>query len=98
MVVGTGAHGTSGSVFVEQRRGATGHTPGDSGMHYHALDFLRGVSALVVLWKHFSTRVDLPWLAPCGVLAVDFFFVLSGFVVASAYGARLQSGALSLKD
>jgi peptidoglycan/LPS O-acetylase OafA/YrhL len=66
--------------------------------HYHALDLLRGVAAVIVIWKHFAGRVDLPGLAPHGYLAVDFFFVLSGFVVAAAYGERLASGTLTLAE
>lgn len=66
--------------------------------HYYALDFLRGVAAAVVVWKHFASRLDLPELAPHGYLAVDFFFVLSGFVVASAYGPKLEVRRLSVKE
>jgi peptidoglycan/LPS O-acetylase OafA/YrhL len=38
---------------------------------------------------HVNNRVGGPNLAPHGYLAVDFFFVLSGFVVASAYEGKL---------
>jgi peptidoglycan/LPS O-acetylase OafA/YrhL len=62
--------------------------------HYAGLDALRGVAALGVVGYHFGTRLDLPFLFPRGYLAVDFFFVLSGFVVAKAYAQRLAEGTL----
>src|SRR4051794_26514580 len=58
-----------------------------------ALDGLRGVAALVILVFHFGIRPA--WVAPYGSLAVDFFFLLSGFVIAHAYEERLrQPGAI----
>ena len=65
--------------------------------HYQGLDFLRGVAAIAVVGFHFSSRLDLPSLFYHGYLGVDFFFVLSGFVIAHAYGARLASGAMTLR-
>jgi peptidoglycan/LPS O-acetylase OafA/YrhL len=64
--------------------------------HYLGLDFLRGVAALAVLCFHSSTRFNLPYLFPHGYLAVDFFFALSGFVIARAYQARISSGRLPI--
>ena len=59
-----------------------------------ALDSLRGIAALMVVAVHLNTPVGLLQnaLIDKGYLAVDFFFVLSGFVIASSYGARLQAG------
>jgi peptidoglycan/LPS O-acetylase OafA/YrhL len=55
----------------------------------HTLDGLRGIAALLVMFSH----LDLPvMLAPGGYLAVDFFFVLSGVVIAENYGPRLREG------
>ena len=77
---------------------ATGQppSPGVPGMaraHFETLDGLRGVAALVVLVYHRRW-----WLGEGaldhGYLAVDFFFMLSGFVISFAYGARLTSGEL----
>jgi len=68
---------------------------GESKSHrYAGLDLLRGVAALVVVLKHFVTRLELPYVAPNAYLAVDFFFVLSGFVIAGAYWKPLESGNL----
>lgn len=64
--------------------------------HFSDLDFLRGVAAILVMLFHFGERSDLAWLAPHGFLAVDLFFVMSGFVLSHAYGARLADGRLRL--
>lgn len=60
---------------------------------YEILDGLRGVAALLVIWYHvfeaFATSpVDQRFNH--GYLAVDFFFVLSGFVIGHAYDSRWQ--------
>lgn len=61
---------------------------------YEALDSLRGVCACIVALFHFQTDGLISNLAVVrnGWLFVDFFFVLSGFVIASAYWDRLRSG------
>ena len=55
----------------------------DSKPHYPLLDGLRGVAAIVVVWYHifesFATS-HLDQVVNHGYLAVDFFFLLSGFV------------------
>lgn len=57
---------------------------------YRTLDALRGIAALAVVIFH--GKWLLGWNAiPSGYLAVDFFFVLSGFVIAHAYDSRLAS-------
>jgi peptidoglycan/LPS O-acetylase OafA/YrhL len=56
------------------------------------LDGLRGVCALSVLLFHCETLVR-PGVIFChGYLAVDVFFLLSGFVIAASYDHRLQAG------
>ncbi|KAA0121490.1 acyltransferase [Methylobacterium sp. P1-11] len=62
--------------------------------HYHSMDFMRGVAAFSVVLTHVSHRLDIAWFANRAYLAVDFFFVLSGFVMCSAYKASLQSGTM----
>lgn len=71
----------------------------DSKPHYQLLDGLRGVTALMVMWYHifegFATSpIDQNFNH--GYLAVDFFFMLSGFVVSYAYDDRWKS-SLTLK-
>jgi peptidoglycan/LPS O-acetylase OafA/YrhL len=51
------------------------------------LDGLRGIAALAVFFSHL--RGWPPSLMPQQGLAVDFFFLLSGFVLAHAYEERL---------
>lgn len=60
----------------------------EAGRRYEALDGLRGVAALAVMLYHIGGWTGRPWLAAHGYLAVDFFFCLSGFVLAHAYGRR----------
>ncbi len=60
-----------------------------------SLESLRGVAALLVAFFHvaFSNPVSGWNVVRNGYLLVDLFFVLSGFVMAHAYGARLQTRA-----
>ncbi len=59
----------------------------DSKPHYHILDGLRGIAALIVIVYHvFELFPETP--VPHGYLAVDFFFILSGFVIGYAYDDR----------
>lgn len=62
---------------------------------FEVLDALRGFAAIGVLFFHLSI-VGAPQLAPHGYLAVDFFFMLSGFVLSHSYAERLQSGKLTV--
>jgi peptidoglycan/LPS O-acetylase OafA/YrhL len=64
----------------------------DTRRHNASLDGLRGVAAAAVVWFHLTGEafgVATPFR---GYLAVDFFFILSGLVIASAYEARLLTG------
>jgi peptidoglycan/LPS O-acetylase OafA/YrhL len=65
--------------------------PGAAAERFLVLDQLRGIAALVVILDHVPT-LRLGELLPGRFFAVDFFFVLSGFVLAHSYGARLQQG------
>lgn len=61
--------------------------------HYPILDGLRGVAALIVVAFHiFETHATshLNQIINHGYLAVDFFFLLSGFVIGYAYDDRWQ--------
>ena len=71
--------------------------------HFALLDGLRGVAALAVLWYHVNEGFAFAELTNGagdgiirsfnhGYLAVDFFFILSGFVIAYAYDDRWNQG------
>lgn len=77
----------------------------DTKPHYELLDGLRGVAALLVLWYHIfegfafaqATNGEGDGLITTlnhGHIAVDFFFMLSGFVISYAYDDRW--GTMSL--
>lgn len=67
--------------------------PSASTMHGRLvpLDAMRGVAALIVVAFHFSAHVG-GWSPRFGYLAVDLFFVLSGFVIALVYDQRFADG------
>src|SRR5271163_4255127 len=58
---------------------------------FHALDGMRGVAAIVVMNYHYYLDSHLRCLKN-PFLAVDFFFILSGFVISHAYGEKLLNG------
>lgn len=66
----------------------------DTKPHYELLDGLRGVAALLVVFYHifegfsFAGGGTLITVINHGYLAVDFFFILSGFVIGYAYDDR----------
>ena len=57
---------------------------------YTTLDGMRGIAALAVALYHWGLATTP--LAEPGYLAVDFFFALSGFVIALNYSGRLSDG------
>jgi peptidoglycan/LPS O-acetylase OafA/YrhL len=60
---------------------------------FEALDSLRGVCAILVVMFHMPVASHWrDWgLVQHGYLFVDYFFVLSGFVIAHAYSQRLKT-------
>jgi peptidoglycan/LPS O-acetylase OafA/YrhL len=64
---------------------------------FAVLDGLRGVVALSVLGFHLIQQHEATGL-PFAGLAVDFFYMLSGFVMAFAYEHKLRTGAMDLKS
>lgn len=68
--------------------------PGGAPARFVALDSLRGIAACGVLFMHIGAMGAIGTLPLIrhGDLFVDFFFVLSGFVIAAAYGARIAGG------
>ena len=67
----------------------------DTKPHYELLDGLRGVAALLVVFYHIFEGLSFAaggtpiTTINHGYLAVDFFFILSGFVIGYAYDDRL---------
>ncbi|MDO4409892.1 MAG: acyltransferase [Akkermansia sp.] len=62
--------------------------------HFLVLDGLRGVAALIVVWFHIFeafANSHHDYVINHGYLAVDFFFILSGFVIAYSYDDRWKN-------
>lgn len=65
-----------------------------------ALTSLRGIAAMMVVLQHFSATVQLqaagsiPSLVPHGYMAVNLFFVLSGFIMAYTYSGDFDRRGL----
>lgn len=66
--------------------------------HLVALDGLRGIAAAVVMFFHAAVIFGGQQRFPFAVLAVDLFFMLSGFVLLTAYGDKLASRRLTFLD
>lgn len=61
------------------------------------LDMLRGIAALCVVALHLQwINADHPRVFAKGFLAVDLFFMLSGYVMARVYEGRLAGGLSAL--
>ncbi len=71
----------------------------DSKNHYEILDGLRGVAAVMVILMHlfeiFCNGNYSKMIINHGYLAVDFFFLLSGFVIGYAYDDRWKKMTVS---
>ena len=71
----------------------------DTKPHYLLLDALRGVAAImVVIYHFFEAFATSPFDQRFnhGYMGVDFFFVLSGFVIGYAYDDRWKSGKFTI--
>ncbi len=79
------------SIIWRPRRGPPFETPGGWMDEIRPLTSLRGFAALAVVMQHFSATAQtltphrIPSLVPHGYMAVDFFFVLSGFIMCLTY-------------
>ncbi len=73
-------------------------SPERAQMRFDVLDALRGICALLVALFHFSSNgyIAQTPIVQNGWLFVDYFFVLSGFVIAHSYGERLASRQVSV--
>lgn len=76
-----------------------------SNQRFLLLDGLRGVAAMMVLLYHVfcDAKSFFVWPTPVneflhGFLAVDFFFILSGFVMGSAYDAKQLTGSMTKRE
>lgn len=65
-----------------------------------ALTSLRGLAAMAVVLQHFSATAQqnasgwIPSIVPHGYMAVDFFFVLSGFIMSYTYLADFEAAGV----
>lgn len=52
-------------------------------MRLHALQYLRALAAIAVVYSHSAIQVDsyMPYLSKAGSFGVDIFFVISGFIM-----------------
>lgn len=73
--------------------GAESHSHAAGRARFVGLDGLRGVAAIAVVLGHCLNILNFEPLLR-HYLAVDFFFLLSGFVIAHAYDAQLRDGSL----
>lgn len=72
--------------------------PVGAAQRFDVLDALRGVCAVLVVLYHFNSNgyiARLP-VVQNGWLFVDYFFVLSGFVITHSYASRLSLGSVSI--
>ncbi|MGE4430833.1 MAG: acyltransferase family protein [Sphingobium sp.] len=85
--------------MIDQRAAA----PDQGRAYLHSLTIARGIAAWLVVFYHI--RSGMPWIPDGlravfakGYLAVDFFFLLSGFVIyLSAHRAMTREGAAAIR-
>jgi peptidoglycan/LPS O-acetylase OafA/YrhL len=65
----------------------------------HTLESLRGIAAILVVFLHskFYSSSEINLLRINGGIWVDFFFILSGFVMGYAYFSKVSSHTISFK-
>jgi peptidoglycan/LPS O-acetylase OafA/YrhL len=80
-----------------QFRAEASSADASSGVHLNAIESLRGVAALMVLFYHLAELLKLPVPDSLAImqthfgLGVPLFYALSGFVLAFGYAGRLGS-------
>jgi peptidoglycan/LPS O-acetylase OafA/YrhL len=62
---------------------------------YAFLDGMRGLAAIIILTRHTGDFFHYGFFR--SYLAVDLFFILSGFVIAHAYDEKLKNSEISLR-
>ena len=65
--------------------------------HYPILDLYRAIASFAVVLYHIAGSLEIAGMASHAYVAVDFFFLLSGFVIDRAYGARLEDPSYRLE-
>lgn len=63
--------------------------------HYLWLDLARGLAAVCIMLYHMKEFIPYSSMLQGSFLAVDLFFLMSGFVIAHSYQERLISGQVS---
>jgi peptidoglycan/LPS O-acetylase OafA/YrhL len=58
---------------------------------YEILDGMRGIAAIIVMLFHYNIQHGYRMFHNV-FTAVDFFFILSGFVILHSYGSKIQNG------
>jgi len=66
--------------------------------HFAWLDAVRGIAAIAVMLFHFSLYLNLSPFFQSGYLAVDLFFLMSGFVLANAYEQKLLESRMDFRQ
>ncbi|WP_420384258.1 acyltransferase family protein [Novosphingobium sp.] len=64
--------------------------------HYVGMDGFRGIAAILVAVIHISQESKIPTSVNNFPMAVDFFFMLSGYVIALSYERKIADGQLDL--
>ncbi|MBV1686667.1 acyltransferase [Novosphingobium sp. G106] len=81
-------------IAIDGARSAT-HKSDAASSRLPLLDGLRGIAAILVMLHHEPTYFGYEGLFPRAYLAVDFFFMLSGFVLTLSYEERLRTSSAS---
>ncbi len=64
-------------------------------IHFSTLDAIRGLAAIAVMILHYAGHNGLGWM-PRAWMAVDLFFILSGFVLMHSYSEKIKQGKYNL--
>lgn len=64
----------------------------------HSFQFLRGAAAIMIFFHHFLPDSGVNYNVNLGEVAVLFFFVLSGFLMAMSYGNKVEESTFSYRS
>jgi len=71
----------------------TTHLLASMKLRFSSLDAIRGLAAIAVMLLHYAGLNGLNWL-PRAWMAVDIFFIMSGFVLTHSYAQKIAEGRL----